>query len=260
VAVTSDGQWIERLAAGRAALSRESTAQRVAGVLRTRITEGMLLPGTRLSEEALSEALSVSRNTLREAFRLLGHEGLLIHELNRGVFVRMLTLDDVNDLYRTRRIIEMAAVQSAGRAAPEALDRVREAVEFSERAARDDKWPDAGTGNMHFHQALAGLLGSPRVDETMRRLLAELRLVFHVVQSPRELHEQYVRRNREIYQLLVIGETVSAAAMLAAYLDTAERQLVEAYTARRADRDSATAAASPAGADGATDTPTSDSA
>ncbi|MEN3308457.1 MAG: hypothetical protein V7603_4659 [Micromonosporaceae bacterium] len=236
VAATSGAQWIERLAADRAALDRESTAKRVADILRARITEGALLPGTRLSEESLSAALGVSRNTLRESFRLLSHEGLLLHELNRGVFVRMITLADLHDIYRIRRIIEIAAVQSAGQAAPGAVDRVREAVEFGERAARDDDWPEVGTGNMRFHQALAGLLGSPRVDEIMRGVLAELRLVFHVVQSPRDLHEQYVHHNREIFQLLAIGETISAAAMLAGYLDAAERQLVEAYTAQRGER------------------------
>src|SRR6266508_3387473 len=134
VAVPAD-QWADRLAVDRAALDRGSTAERVAEVLRTRITEGVLAPGTRLSEEALTAALGVSRNTLRESFRLLGHEGLLVHELNRGVFVRLLNVDDVRDLYRIRRILEFAAVQSAAGAAPAKMDRIREAVESAAAAA-----------------------------------------------------------------------------------------------------------------------------
>ena len=47
--------------------------------------------------------LRVSRNTLREAFRLLSHEGLLVHELHRGVFVRELDEADLVDLYRLRQ-------------------------------------------------------------------------------------------------------------------------------------------------------------
>lgn len=234
MAERSRAQWIERLAADRATLDRESTVERVADILRTRITEGDLLPGTRLSEESLSAALGVSRNTLRESFRLLSHEGLLSHELNRGVFVRTLTLDDLHDIYRVRRIIEIAAVQSAAKAPPSAVDRVRDTVELGERAARNNAWGEAGTANVRFHQALAGLLGSRRVDAIMHGVLAELRLAFHVVRSLRDLHEQYVHRNREIFELLAIGETISAAAVLAAYLDAAERQLVEAYTAQQA--------------------------
>ncbi|MFF3140625.1 GntR family transcriptional regulator, partial [Streptomyces sp. NPDC057927] len=90
------------LADDRALLGRTSTAERVSDILRSRIAEGYFPPGTRLSEDSIGGALGVSRNTLREAFRLLTHERLLVHELNRGVFVRVLTIEDVEDIYRTR--------------------------------------------------------------------------------------------------------------------------------------------------------------
>src|SRR3954449_13009123 len=99
------------LADDRALLGRTSTAERVADILRSRIAEGYFPPGTRLSEDSIGGALGVSRNTLREAFRLLTHERLLVHELNRGVFVRVLTVADVHDLYRFRAILESEAIR-----------------------------------------------------------------------------------------------------------------------------------------------------
>ncbi|MER6583066.1 GntR family transcriptional regulator, partial [Nonomuraea sp. NPDC001023] len=54
------------LARHRSRLSRSSTAERVADILRDNIIEGAFPPGERLSEEAISEGLGVSRNTLRE--------------------------------------------------------------------------------------------------------------------------------------------------------------------------------------------------
>lgn len=236
--MASSVSWSQRLAADRAWLDRGSTAERVADVLRSRITEGVFPPGTRLSEDALTGALGVSRNTLREAFRLLSHERLLTHELNRGVFVRMLAVEDVADLYRIRRILEVAAVESAPTAPPEALDRIRQALAEAETAAAEDRWFDVGTANMRFHQALAGLAGSPRVDETVRHLLAELRLVFHVMRAPREFHETYLRENRRIYHLLAAGDVPGAGKVLADYLDAAEKQLTRAY----AEQGSASAA------------------
>jgi len=238
--MTSSREWPDRLAADRVALDRGSTTERVTDVLRTRITEGMFAPGTRLSEDGLTVALGVSRNTLREAFRLLSHERLLVHELNRGVFVRMLPADDVADLYRLRRILELAAVDAAADAPPEALDQVRQALSEAESAAAEDRWMDVGTANMHFHRALVGLAGSPRMDEAIRQLLAELRLVFHVMEPPREFHEPYVRENRRIYHLLAAGDIAGARAALADYLDLAEKQLVEAYSERAAAVDTAT--------------------
>ena len=73
------------LAADRRLLGRTSTVERLADILRSRITEGYFKPGDRLPEDSIGKALEVSRNTLREAFRLLTHERLLVHELNRGV-------------------------------------------------------------------------------------------------------------------------------------------------------------------------------
>ena len=99
------------LAQDRSRLGRSSTAERVADILRDRIIEGLFKPGQRLSEESICEALGVSRNTLREAFRLLSHERLLDHRLNRGVFVRVLSVEDVADLYQVRRVIEGVAVR-----------------------------------------------------------------------------------------------------------------------------------------------------
>ena len=61
--------------------------EQIAAQLRTMATEGELTPGERLSEARLSADLGVSRNTLREAFRLLTREGLARYEPNRGVFV-----------------------------------------------------------------------------------------------------------------------------------------------------------------------------
>jgi DNA-binding GntR family transcriptional regulator len=215
-----------QLAGDRALLGRSSTVERVAEVLRERIIEGLLRPGARLSEDAIGTALGVSRNTLRESFRLLSHEGLVVHELNRGVFVRTLSTDDVVDVFRVRRLVECAAVLGAGQASLQAL---RTAVEDGERAVAAGRGADVGTANMRFHQAIAGLALSQRIDELMRQLLAELRLVFHVMDNPTEFHEPYVPRNRAILELLETRDVTAAREALVSYLDDAERQLLAAY-------------------------------
>ncbi|MEV5744528.1 GntR family transcriptional regulator [Microbispora rosea] len=108
--------WAERLSTARPLLDRASTAELVADVLRENVIDGSLPPGTRLSEETIGNLLGVSRNTLREAFRLLSYENLLVHELHRGVFVRKLAAADVADIYAMRRILETASVRAAGAA------------------------------------------------------------------------------------------------------------------------------------------------
>ncbi|MEU4134076.1 GntR family transcriptional regulator [Streptomyces wuyuanensis] len=232
------GSELGELAGDRRFLGRTSTAERVADILRTRIAEGFFPPGARLSEDSIGGALGVSRNTLREAFRLLTHERLLVHELNRGVFVRVLTVEDVEDIYRTRRLVECAVVRGLGEP-PFALDGLRSAVADGERSAREEHWPGVSTANIHFHRELVALARSARTDELMRGVLAELRLVFHVVDDPRGLHEPYLVRNREILDALEKGRRGDAERLLSDYLDDSRARLVEVYGGLVADGDAA---------------------
>ena len=219
------------LADDRALLGRTSTAERVSDILRSRIAEGYFPPGTRLSEDSIGGALGVSRNTLREAFRLLTHERLLVHELNRGVFVRVLTVEDVEDIYRTRVLVECAVVRGLGRP-PYALGTLAEAVAEGQRAAREDDWKGVATANIHFHRDLVALAGSGRTYELMRSVFAELRLAFHVVDDPRALHEPYLGRNQQILQALREGDKEEAEKLLAVYLNDALERVVEVYRRR----------------------------
>ena len=225
---SDSGLELSELAADRALLGRTSTAERVAGILRERIAQGFFLPGVRLSEERIGNTLGVSRNTLREAFRLLTHERLLVHRLNKGAFVRVLSAADIGDIYRVRNLVECAAIRSLEEP-PHPLKEVAAAVEAGERAAAGNEWNECGTANIHFHQALAGLADSERTDDLMRGVLAELRLAFHVMDDPRRFYEPYLSRNREILTALEAGDAPGAERMLGFYLEDSRRQVIEAY-------------------------------
>lgn len=222
-------QMADLLARDRPGLAPSSTADRVAELLRTHIMQGLFPPGTRLSEEAIGQALEVSRNTLREAFRLLCHERLAVHHMNRGIFVPVLTREDVIDLYSLRRLVEGGAARQAGSASMDARLAVMAIVEQAEKAVAAGHWSEVRTADLRFHQAVAALVGSPRVDELMRRALAEMRLIFHVITEPEQFHAPYVSRNRVIAESIVLGDGQRAEAELLRYLDDAERQVLDVY-------------------------------
>ena len=73
-----------------------SVATRVAAELRRQIAEGTLPQRAKLKEEALSNELGVSRNTVREAFAELVSERLVVRQPNRGVVVASLGVKDIH--------------------------------------------------------------------------------------------------------------------------------------------------------------------
>jgi DNA-binding GntR family transcriptional regulator len=215
----------------RPALTHASTAARVTDILRTHIAQGLFPPGTRLPEEVIGRALGVSRNTLREAFALLSHERLAVHHMNRGVFVPTLTREDVSDIYTLRRLIEGGAARLAGTADLSARQAVCDAIDSAEAHAAAGRWLDVGTEDLRFHQAIAGLAGSSRVDELMRRALAELRLIFHAMKPPEQFHRAYLERNRSIAESIMRGDGETAERDLLRYLADAEAQILSAHNA-----------------------------
>ncbi|MFC3892569.1 GntR family transcriptional regulator [Lentzea rhizosphaerae] len=218
--------WVSTLAQGKADLERASTAQKVADMLRERVLDGELAPGLRLSEEAIGGALGVSRNTLREAFRLLTRDRLLVHEHSRGVFVRSPSADDVRDLYAARRVIECGALRLWNDVTEAQREAVRAPVRQAVARAEKNDWSKAGQANIQFHRGIVGLASSPRLSEESDRLFAELMLAFRVAQEINDFHQTYVPWNRRIVELLNNGAVDQAVSQLLEYFDTAEQDLV----------------------------------
>ncbi|GGU19801.1 GntR family transcriptional regulator [Lentzea flava] len=220
------------LAQGKADLERASTAQKVADMLRERVLDGELAPGLRLSEEAIGGALGVSRNTLREAFRLLTRDRLLVHEHSRGVFVRRPTGDDVRDLYAARRVIECGALRLWDTVTEAQREAVRAPVRQAVARAEKNDWTKAGQANIQFHRGIVRLAGSTRLSDESDRLFAELMLAFRVAQEINDFYQTYVPWNRRIVELLNNGQVSEAVDQLNEYFDAAEEDLVNRLDAQ----------------------------
>jgi DNA-binding transcriptional regulator YhcF (GntR family) len=71
--------------------------------------------GSKLNEAAIAARLGVSRGPVREAFRALQESGLVRLEKNRGVFVRQIPVEEADEIYELRAVLdEPSAVVSPG--------------------------------------------------------------------------------------------------------------------------------------------------
>ncbi|CPR17969.1 GntR family transcriptional regulator [Brenneria goodwinii] len=219
-------------------MKKESSENRtlsdsVAEALRNRITHGELRPGQRLSEAALSESLDISRNTLREVFRILTLEGLLKHEPNRGVFVATPDMATIVDIYRVRRLVECQALARSYPMHP-AVEKMRQAVEQARVCRQRRDWMGIGTANMAFHTAIVELADSQRLNTFYRHVSAELRLAFDLLDDPEHLHVPYIEMNAHILTLIESDKAAESADALASYLDQSERIILAAWSRRTA--------------------------
>ena len=210
---------------GTAPAEHAHTGAWVAALLRARIAEGQLVPGAKLSEQALSTALGVSRNTLREAFAALAGEAMVDRIPNRGVFVAHPGSDDVREIYRVRRTIEPAAVLW-GEVTEETLGAMDAIVERAVAARDAGSVTDMADANQSLHKAVVSLTGSETLEVLMERVLAKMRLVFHSMATAPDFHSHYVDRNVELVGHLRAGDREAAAEALRSYMDAAETELL----------------------------------
>lgn len=210
-----------------------SLTESVAETIRQQLIHGQLRAGQRLSEAALSEQLDISRNTLREVFRILIKEGLLRHEPNRGVSVVVPSMADIIDIYRVRRLIECPALAQAWPRHP-AHKRMQAALDKAMRAREAGDWLQVGSANMEFHAGIVALADSQRLSAMFSDIAAELRLAFGLLDDPEYLHAPYIDQNAHLLQLFTDGQTADAAKTLEDYLIHSERMVLAVY-ARHVD-------------------------
>lgn len=128
-------------------LVHHSATDSVAAAVRHMIIDGELTPGERINEVHLSQHLGVSRTPLREALARLTHEGALDTVPRIGHFVRALTVDEIDQLYQIRPLLDPEALRLAGVPSKEKIERLLElnqsilaAKDPDEVINADDEW------------------------------------------------------------------------------------------------------------------------
>ena len=218
-------------------INRTSTADQVAALVRSQIVNGELPPGTALREAALAASFGVSRNTLREAIRVLVHEGLVKHSVHRGAAVTALSESDVVDLYCIRRILEIGAIDRLSDGIPDGfLDRLERTVaQIGESVDRGDS-AGAADYDFLFHRQLVQTYNSPRLDQFYKGLLTELRLGLLLLDLGSDSSKQLAHEHRALLGLLQAGKFDQCKTALADHLGESERRLRETVRTSRAGR------------------------
>ena len=130
----------------------ESIADRVYALLRQDIASGAFRPGQRIHEKALATRLDISRTPIREALLRLEIEGVVVCNSRRSYNVRILTVEDVREIYGTLGILEGAAAAAATpRLTPQDLRDLRRHNATMASAAKEANLPAFGEWNRRFH-------------------------------------------------------------------------------------------------------------
>lgn len=204
-------------------LDRASTADMLRDELRRQILGGRIPPGSRLVEADIADAFAVSRQTLRSALADLVHEGILRHAPNRGVWVPLLTEDDIRDVFYMRGLVEGEAAAIIARE-PARAAIVQPTVDRLFEIASIGGAPGYGEAHTAFHQAIVDAAGSRRLTRVYRQLRSECALALIAsANEPCSLPLNQAMDHRELLERIVAGPPAVARRAAIAHLQAGLR-------------------------------------
>jgi len=156
-------------------IARLTLPEAAAERLRTLIIEGVLAPGAKLNERELCERLGVSRTPLREAFRMLAGDGLLVQLPNRGAQVVVLSADDAAHAFDVMASLEgLAGELAAARVTDADIADLRALQGDMEAAHARHDLPAYYRVNRAIHDRLNAIAANPVLAHACRALNARL--------------------------------------------------------------------------------------
>ena len=147
--------------------------------MRLAILEGRYVPGERIYEAAVAQALGVSRNPVREAVRRLQQDGLLDVRAHYGIYVTRIPAEEIDDIYRIRAALEgtAAGIAAVRMSAREIDDLEAILAEQQQAVAAAEPLPRAPVSVVqadHFHHAIHVGAASPRLLQMLEQLYAQV--------------------------------------------------------------------------------------
>lgn len=208
-------------------IENTSTSEQVAGALRDAILRGEIVPGQAIEESACVETFGISRNTAREAIRELARGGLVVQARRRPATVTTLTAEDVVDIFRMRRLLELGAVDLADASENVVFSQIEHAIDEMASLSGTTEWRRLGDVDHAFHEAIVALPGSRRLSRTYTSIQAEVRLCLSLTDRWDTEPSDQVRKHREIADCLLAGDWEASKELLASHMDDAESRVLK---------------------------------
>jgi DNA-binding GntR family transcriptional regulator len=207
--------------------------EQVTDILRTDIVSGELAPGTRLVEMALCSRFGVSRPVVREALRQLSAEGLVEAFPNQGTLVTELTLEDAQDLYEVRALLEgMAGELFAKRASDQDRQDLRAAYDAMKESFAHEGLVEQLHGKDDFYEVLFRGAGNKVIRSTLLGIHARVQMLRGIsMQSPGRL-ETSLAELGAITDAAVAGDAQAAALACRTHIEHAAEIALAALRAR----------------------------
>jgi len=202
--------------------------------LRRDIISCSIAPGSEISEAQLSTQYGLGKAAVRVALTRLAHDGLVRAIPRRGYMVAPVTLQDIQDVFELRLMLEPAAARlAAGKVNAQQLrayDEVCSAGYHPGDAKSTARFLEA---NKAFHVAIAQATGNARLASAIEHLLDEMTRLLHLGLGLRKGAQERHFEHKSLVKALARGDGEMAERMCREQIEAARQMIVSAILTSR---------------------------
>jgi DNA-binding GntR family transcriptional regulator len=190
------------------------------------IIDGVLPPGQRLTEGDLAERLGVSRNPVREALNGLSRAGWVELRPRQGAYVRHPNVDEVDQFFHVRGMLEVESARlAARRATPAMVAALRSLLEDGYAALGVGDEEALLTANSAFHAETVTVSGNRVLGEILGLLDKRLRWYFAPVVVQRGPHSW--REHADLVDAIADNDEEAAVERMRLHTEATRRAYLE---------------------------------
>jgi DNA-binding GntR family transcriptional regulator len=199
----------------------------IAEELKHLIYTGEIQPGERLNEAALALRMGTSRGPIREAIRILAGSGIVTAVINKGVFVRQISVREMLEIYELRALVFGFAAQRAAAHITDDhrrdLERMLTLMDEACEAEDGNRYYDL---NLEFHALILQLSNNKRAHQAYVDYVNEIHLFRRkYFNSPGNMRKSNME-HRQIYEAIAGGSEAKAKTMAERHVLSGRQRLL----------------------------------
>ncbi len=206
---------------------RETLGELVAEQLRRSIWNREIEFGERLIESEVSEKFDVSRNTIRDALKILEHEEMIIIKPRKGTYVSQFSKQDWQEIIELRSIVESFAFV---RALP-SLDEIhftylRSILNRMEGITESGNWNDLFDLDMEFHSYVVKLSGNSRIIKLYDSIQVQIRTFLLYLDKYYSNRQSFYEEQKDLFDALLTKDPEVVDKKIRTHIEYVEGQFI----------------------------------
>jgi DNA-binding GntR family transcriptional regulator len=187
-------------------------------------------PGSMITETDLTKKYGVSRNTIREAIAHLLNTGILVKVINKGVYVKKITFDDVQEIFHIRKLFEVEAVTAIGKKGTIPVS-ITQALNKLKNLDFKTDWNSYVAADFGFHAELVNAANSPRLTRLYNTISAEVKLCIYQSKNIMPILKENYYDHSMVVEYLENKQIDCAVDVITKHMDSAVEHFKEGFVA-----------------------------